>query len=129
MSQRWTKVVAAVLVTLAAGCGSMLNGTRQSIRISTIPPRAKVTVDGQTFTAPGSIDLTRDEDHHVTVEAPGFEPKRAVIESYPDSAPAIYNCLVALCIPQLWESERMTHYKLAPTKVEIGLDPVGWSPR
>ena len=119
----------AVVLLLIGGCGSMLNGTIQTVRITSIPPQARVTVDGEHFTAPGSIDLARDEDHHVTVEANGFETKRAIIRSQADSTPTFYNCLVALCIPQLWESERMTHFKLTPTQVEIELDPEGWSPR
>lgn len=129
MAIRWMTLSVAAVVAFLGGCGSLLNGPRQTVRITTVPPRARVTVDGWTMTSPASIDLDRSEDHRVTAELDGFEPARRTIESHPDFRPSLYNCLIALCIPQLWESERATHYRLEPEQLDIQLDPLGWSPR
>jgi hypothetical protein len=106
----------------------MINGPQQKVRIWTVPPGAKVTVDGEEYKSPTNVTLDRGRDYVVRAEMAGFNPATGKIRSKPDRFVIFGNCLL-LCIPQLWEGGDPSQYKLVPEKFEISLDPVGWSPR
>lgn len=125
MRRRWW-LVAVVLA--CGGCGTMLNGPQQTVRIYTIPPGAKVTVDGETYKSPARVSLQRGRDYVVHAEMAGFSPGSGKIRSQPDRYVLFGNCLM-LCIPQLWEGGQPSQYKFEPDEIEISLDPTGWSPR
>ena len=122
----WWLVVSAVGL---AGCGAMLNGPVQLVKITTIPPGATVTVDGETMRSPARLDLERGREYPVEAERPGFELGAAEIRSYDDNYVILGNCLFFLCIPQIWESGTPLQQRLEPLEVEITLNPEGWSPR
>ena len=86
-------------------------------------------IDGEERRSPVMMVFDRTEDHHVKAELAGFEKGEMHIESVPMQGPVIANCLLLLCIPQLFESERLTHFELLPGEVEINLTPRGWTPR
>jgi hypothetical protein len=122
---RW--VVGLALVPVA--CGGMRNGPTQTVRIATIPPGARLTVDGETLRSPGRLELERDRDYEVRASMDGFEPARRRIRSRPDRGVKVLNCAFFLCIPQLWEGGTAVQRRLVPDEVEIMLNPKGWSPR
>jgi hypothetical protein len=128
-SARRTVAVAVALLLVAGGCGALLNGPKQRVKITTLPPGANVTVDGRTLTSPCSVRLDRDRNHTVAVEMDGFGPAERELESVSDQAGLLWNCVLMLCIPQIWESGSRSQYRLEPDGVEVTLDPVGWSPR
>jgi hypothetical protein len=115
-------------VSLAAGCGAMLNGPHQTVRVSSTPPGVRVSFDGRKEKTPVSLSLARDRSYKLEFEMAGFESREVVIESLPDPKVRILNCLL-LCIPEIWEGGDATHFKLEPTVVDVSLDPIGWSPR
>jgi hypothetical protein len=120
-------LIGLALVPLA--CGGMRNGPTQMVRITTIPPGARVTVDGETFRSPGRVELDRGRDYEVRARMEGFEPTRKRIRSRPDRGVKVLNCAFFLCIPQLWEGGTPVQRRLVPDEVEVMLDPQGWSPR
>jgi hypothetical protein len=122
-----TVLVACLLCT--GGCGAFLNGPTQRVRITTIPPDATVKVDGRALTSPCSVRLDRDRDYTVKVELNGFSPAQRELQSVSDATGLIWNCVLFLCIPQIWEGGSPSQYRLEPSEVEVELDPVGWSPR
>jgi PEGA domain-containing protein len=129
MRKRWTSMSVGALAAVLGGCGAMVNGPSQHVKISTIPPGALLTIDGHETANPAHLDLERERDHAVTAEMPGFEPASAEINSYPDNSVIAYNCLFFLCLPQIWEGGTPVQYRLDPDEIEITLNPVGWSPR
>jgi hypothetical protein len=118
----------AAVMLVCGGCGAMLNGPQQKVRISTIPPGAKVTVDGEEYKSPARVTLERGRDYTVTAEMAGFSSGTGKIRSEKDRFVIFGNCLM-LCIPQLWEGGEPSQYRFEPDEIEISLDPVGWSPR
>lgn len=120
-----------VLVGMLAawGCGALRNGSEQRVRVSTIPPGARVSIDGREITAPSWVTLRRDRDYRIHAELAGFQPAEAEIESREDRAVLVGNCLFFLCIPQLWEGGAPSQYRLEPDEVDLPLNPLGWSPR
>jgi len=116
-------------LALFAGCGGMVNGPTQNVKITTIPPGAEITVDGQHLKSPVLVELERGRDYWVNASMGGFEPGEAEILSHDDSMMAVGNCVFFLCVPQIWESGSPSHQRLGPEEVEITLNPIGWSPR
>ena len=69
-----------VLAVLAAGCASIIHGTTQEIGITSIPIDAEVTVDGGTVgRTPVIADLSRKNQHFVTIELDGYMPYETTI--------------------------------------------------
>lgn len=124
--RRWWWLVGVALA--CGGCGAMLNGPQQTVRIYTVPPGAKVTVDGEVYKSPARVTLERGRNYTVQAEMAGFSPATGKIRSKPDRFVLFGNCLM-LCIPQIWEGGDPSQYKFEPDEIEISLDPVGWSPR
>ena len=62
-------------LVFVSGCASMVTGTTQHIPITSNPPGAKVTIDGELKgTTPLSVDLERKPYHSVTLELEGYHP-------------------------------------------------------
>ena len=75
----------SVCVT-CSGCATIVTGggESQSVRFNSTPRGANVTVDGNFIgETPVSADLTRKDDHYVTMEY-GGETKEATISSWPN---------------------------------------------
>jgi hypothetical protein len=125
--RRWLWLVA--LQVAIGGGGGMVNGPTQHVKISTIPPGATVHVDGRQLRSPVYVDLVRDRHHEVSAQLNGFEEGWAQLESRPDDMVMFGNCVLFLCVPQIWESGAASQRRLEPPEVEITLNPIGWSPR
>jgi hypothetical protein len=131
MRMWWTQAGVPMLavLTVLAGCGELVNGPTQQVKISTIPPGAMLTVDGRELASPARVELERQRHHTVAATLPGFEPAHAEINSSFDSAVVWGNCLLFLCLPQIWEGGRPSQHRLDPEDLEMTLNPIGWSPR
>ena len=73
-------VLLILSVFLFQGCGTIINGSRQTIPITSNPIGAKITVDrineGNT---PLKIKLSRDTDHTILIEKQGYDPLSILI--------------------------------------------------
>jgi hypothetical protein len=64
---------------LACGCGSLIRGNTQEIRIDSYPPGASGEVDGMSIQTPAKLMLTRNEPHTVVLRKEGYTEFRAEI--------------------------------------------------
>ena len=75
---------AFVLCALAgglSGCGTWMHSDKQSVTIFTTPPEAAVVIDDYLhLTAPGTVTLSRKENHLAQVKRDGFEPTTLKID-------------------------------------------------
>jgi len=56
-------------------CGSIVNGSTETVQINSNVPGAKVIVDNESKgTAPTTVDLSRKGIHTVRVEKEGYQP-------------------------------------------------------
>jgi len=63
------------LVSLS-GCGSWWHGGYQSVTIFTTPLDAQVIIDERVhLLAPGTVSLSRKDDHQAVITKEGYEPK------------------------------------------------------
>ena len=68
-------LVALLIMTLVfSGCASIMHGGGgQAVGISTNPAGATLTINGQKYTSPASIELRRNQNYVGTAEYPGYE--------------------------------------------------------
>jgi hypothetical protein len=60
---------------VVAGCASIMNGTRESVGISSSPSGAKVIIDNKEMgSTPVVADLKRKDHHFIKVEMEGYKP-------------------------------------------------------
>ena len=75
MQFRTLVALVLALAMMAAGCASIMHGTKQSVGISSVPTDAQVTVDGvELGRTPVIGELSRKEQHFVTIELDGYMP-------------------------------------------------------
>ena len=108
-----------------ASCASIMNGTTQSMGISSSPPGAKVTIDnsdkGQT---PIVVNLTRKDNHVIMIELAGYEKYSATFTRSASGwvwGNLAFGGLIGLAVDAI--SGGM--YKLTPTQVEAMLQKNG----
>ena len=67
---------ALALALVSAGCGTIFNGTRQTVVANSAPDQASITVDpgGAKFTTPASLSLERKNDYNLTFTKEGYSP-------------------------------------------------------
>lgn len=71
----WANGLAVAVAVGCTGCASMFTGTKQHIPISSNPPGASVTINGEPKgRTPISVDLTRTQYHSINLELDGYEP-------------------------------------------------------
>jgi uncharacterized protein YceK len=70
------------LSLLLSGCATVVNGTHQSIGVSSNPAGASVMVDNQkNFVTPASVELKRNQSHTFVFSKPGYKDDSFVITS------------------------------------------------
>ena len=63
-----------------SGCGSWWHGGYQSVTIFTTPLDAQVIIDERVhLLAPGTVSLSRKDDHQVVITKEGYEPKTVAL--------------------------------------------------
>lgn len=72
----------AVAVVMAAGCATVIRGTKQDFAIRSEPPGATATLsNGQTCTTPCDLRLPRKQDFSVTFNMDGYQSGTANVRS------------------------------------------------
>lgn len=73
-----TKIHIASLLLLTfilTNCGTIMQGSKQQVGISSNPSNADVSINGQSKgTTPVSVDLKRKDSHMIRLELAGYEP-------------------------------------------------------
>ena len=68
------RLAAFCCLLFLTGCGTVINGTRQQVEITSNPPGARLWVDGQPCgVTPASIELRRKLSHNFTVRKDGYD--------------------------------------------------------
>ena len=117
------KLLCALLAiaVLAASCATIIHGTTQEIGISSVPADAQVTVDGRTVgNTPVIADLSRKNQHLVTIELDGYMPYETTIMKSASGwvwGNLVFGGLIGLAVDAISGG----FYKLSPEQVEAEL--------
>jgi hypothetical protein len=85
----WTTLLVAFSLCLPCGCGSLIRGNTQEIRIDSYPPGASGEVDGMSIQTPAKLMLSRNEPHTVVLRKEGYAEYRTEINTKFSSSPFI----------------------------------------
>ncbi len=110
-----------LFILFAAGCATIVQGTRQKIEISSDPLGAAVEIDGETVgITPIKVKLKTPFDHTVIIKKEGYEQEKITLSRVIGSA-ACGNIFV--WGPAGWALDGLTgsQYRLAPEKVHVEL--------
>ncbi len=84
----WAASLVIFAVLGSSGCARIFYGRYQTIPVTSRPPGARVTLDGEAVgTTPVSLRLTRKTNHVVRVEMDGREPLEIVMNSSAKDVP------------------------------------------
>ena len=75
-------LLALLFAIYVSGCATIMNGTTQSISVSSDPEGANAKSDnGEICSTPCSLVLPRNNSHLITIEKEGYDPEKARITS------------------------------------------------
>lgn len=107
-----------LLAAFAAGCCSIMSGTKQEIGISSKPTRATVIIDNKEYgSTPIVVNLSRKDKHFIKIVMPGYEPYETALTRGTNGwvwGNIIFGGLIGLAIDAISGSM----YKLKPSNVE-----------
>ena len=125
--ERWWKSYCALgamvpVLALALGCATIIHGTRQKIKISSVPEGATVYLDG---VQQGKTPLTarvkrKDKKHKIRIEMAGYEPFTATLERK-FSGWYIGNLAFGGIIGFIVDPVNGAMYKMVPKQIEAQL--------
>lgn len=120
-----TKASIAVIVgvyVIAAGCSTIVTGTTDVVRISSVPDGATVELNGKTYETPASVTLPRDRSYDVVIRKEGYQPAHRVISRVGSTASS-GNLLVGGLVGVLTDQATGAAFRLFPTDLRVELVP------
>lgn len=77
-------MVILLLAFIITGCCSIMNSTTQKIAVSSNPPGALVTLNGQQKgSTPITLELKRKVNHKITIQTDGYQPYEIITTRSP----------------------------------------------
>jgi|GEM_PF-2978116 len=115
----WT-IPLVFCLCLASGCGSLIRGNTQEIRIDSYPPGASGKVDGMSIQTPAKLMLSRNEPHTVILRKEGYAEYRTEINNEFSWPPF----LTDLVFWKLFQSKELSAgaWRLTPEEVYASME-------
>src|SRR5687768_3104358 len=90
--------LALVVAVVSTGCGTIFNGTRQTIVATSAPDQASIAVEpgGGKFTTPSSLSLERKNDYNLTFTKEGYSPATFQIQHKMNAGILVLDILAGL---------------------------------
>ena len=75
-------LVVGLIVIMCSGCGTIINGRWQTVKINTTPSQAMVKMPDmiENVPTPTSVKIERGQSYLVEITKPGFEDKWIVLQ-------------------------------------------------
>lgn len=115
----------AVIVLLTVGCGTIINGSTETISINSNPAGATVAIEGHgTVVTPTTLDLKRNKTHTLHFSLDGYENQTTTVKSGISGwvfGNIIFGGIIGLVVDLIsggWGN-------LEPNEVNVHLTPVG----
>ena len=115
----------SLALILASGCATIVKGTTQQIPITSDPLAADIVVDGNLVgQTPTSVSLKRKNDHLLTIQKTGYQPKAVAVVR--NVGGAVWGNIIAGGLIG-WGVDAVSgaQYNLVPVTVSVKLEPQG----
>ena len=120
--RRVTALVTALAVAATStGCGTIVHGSRQNVKVRSTPSGVTVTTADRQTVTPGELqDLKRDRDHKVFFEKDGLPPWEIMLVSTP-SWWLLGNVLLGGLFGLIVDFATGSGYRLKPNNLEVDM--------
>jgi hypothetical protein len=120
----------AVAAFLGTGCGTIFNGTRQTIQVQSAPAGAKVETapPSGTFTTPTQLDLERKNSYVLTFSKEGYSPATFNIQNHSKGGIIVADVLLTGLIGVIIDAVTGGWYGLSPESATVSLTKVALVP-
>ncbi len=120
ISQVLTLFLAMAFVV--TGCGTVVHGSRQNVRVNSIPAGATATIDGvEQIQTPGTVSLSRTKDHVIAVEKKGCKKSQTQVEREFNAVPTILGNILWLIPGLIVDFLAGGAWTLQPENVDVSL--------
>ncbi|MCI0597341.1 MAG: hypothetical protein L0Z48_12495 [candidate division Zixibacteria bacterium] len=107
---------------LAAGCGAMFGGSRQTVYVDSSPPaNVTVTQTGMTQTTPTTLSLARKDSYVLTIQKQGYETRRVEVERKMRGGILAMDILLTGLLGVVVDAATGSWWKLVPERVDVTL--------
>lgn len=111
--------------TLLGGCASIINGSKQTVKINSQPAGASVKIDGDaTGVTPAKVELSRKTSHLVAITLNGYKPYEITLEPHFNGL-TLGNILIGGIIGMAIDGSTGAGNTLQPEEVNPVLQKVG----
>ena len=114
-------LLSVIILITVFSCASIVNGTKQDIRINSDPTGAQVSINGVKYTTPAVIKLKRGSNHSLTFTKEGYEPVTLKIDKKFNSW-VLGNLIFGGVIGLIVDFSNGAAYKLSPEQVNAKLN-------
>lgn len=112
-----------IMLASQVGCSTIINGTTQSVSVSSDPSGARVEVDGNMRgLTPISVDLKRKNNHLITISLEGYQTEQITVNKVISGAVA-GNILAGGFVGWGVDAISGAQYKLKPDTISVVLRP------
>ena len=122
------RALAALVAASGLGCATIINGTTQTVEITSSPPGAKAIIlpEQKELVTPGEAELRRRMVHTVVFQLDGYRPATAYLDrSF--SYVTLWNIVLGGAIGMGVDQGSGANYLLIPDPVHVDLVPAGAS--
>lgn len=117
-------LLSCIFFMLCGGCATIIHGSSQELAVTSIPPGARFTVDGEgSHVTPATIKLQRKRDHSLVFELEGYQTEQTTVTHVISGAVA-GNILLGGFIG--WGVDAITgaQYRLVPETISVSMRPL-----
>ena len=119
-------LVVGIVMLLCTGCGTLLKGKSQTVKISTTPSEALVKIPDMIdkVPTPTSVKIERGQSYLVEINKPGFGQKWIVLQKRKHRSIILADILFTGGIGIFVDWYTGSWYGVSPSRIDVFLDPI-----
>ena len=119
-------LVVGLIVIMCSGCGTIINGRWQTVKINTTPSQAMVKMPDmiENVPTPTSVKIERGQSYLVEITKPGFEDKWIVLQKRKYRSIILADVFLTLGIGIFVDWYTGKWHGVFPSKIDVFLDPI-----
>ena len=124
------RYVLACLITVTItsyGCGTITQGTRQSIPVQSSPNTVSIDVGGGSYTTPTTLNLERKNEYILKFSKEGYESTQIQITKHLSGGYLVFDILLGL-VGVIIDAATGGWYNLKPESVMVSLSKISAGP-
>jgi hypothetical protein len=124
------RLVPVAVLSLLAGCGAVLHGSRQDVMVQSSPVGLKIDASPMigTFTTPANLSLDRKNNYVLTFSSPGYNPTSVNVTNSIGVGTVVADVLLTGLVGVVVDGLTGSWYGLNPESVNVTLVKSGAGP-